>query len=55
MTMNQITIQQDEDSELSSATITMHPMADRAENLRIVEAMLFAACATNPATDLRSW
>jgi len=41
--MNQITIQQDEDSELSSATITMHPMADRAENLRIVEAMLFAA------------
>jgi len=27
----------------ASAVVTMHPMAERAENLRIIEAMLFAA------------
>ncbi|MEO9169265.1 MAG: SMC-Scp complex subunit ScpB [Aestuariivirga sp.] len=36
-------IDQDETIEDSSTVISLHPMADRAESLRIIEAMLFAA------------
>ena len=39
--MTQDEIEQDESS--SESIVTMHPMADRAESLRVIEAMLFAA------------
>jgi len=41
MMMNEATFQND--NEDAATVVTKHPMADRAENLRIVEAMLFAA------------
>src|SRR5471030_1263697 len=36
-------VEHDETIEDSNTVISLHPMADRAESLRIIEAMLFAA------------
>jgi segregation and condensation protein B len=43
MTSAPASIEQDETMEEISTVISLHPMGDRAESLRIIEAMLFAA------------
>ena len=43
MTSAPASIEQDETSAETTTVISLHPMADRAESLRIIEAMLFAA------------
>ena len=44
MNMSEISLHEEE----TSAIVTMHPMAERAENLRIIEALLFAAAEPLP-------
>lgn len=43
MTSAPVSIEQDETTEEATTVISLHPMADRAESLRVIEAMLFAA------------
>ena len=46
--MTPATLQNDDASHEAASVVTMHPMADRAESLRIIEAMLFAAAEPLP-------
>jgi segregation and condensation protein B len=43
---------EDDEAEVTSAVVTMHPRADRSQHLRIVEAILFAAEAPVPMNKL---